>query len=149
MSWVWPEYINRELPLSKQQRKAIHRDAWRLWWANKWNVAIYLVLPACYLLLVLVASDVGGWVATFLGASGLIHKLFRAAAPVILFLACFVLGGAALRRYRFAPCVYRATREHGHDVCLRCGYWLRGLPEDSSHCPECGTEREAMPHKHK
>ncbi len=30
MSWVWPEYINRDLPLARQQRKAIHRDAWRL-----------------------------------------------------------------------------------------------------------------------
>lgn len=147
MSWVWPDYINPQLPLSKQQRKAIHRNAWRLWWADKWNIAIYLLLPVSYLLLVFVASDVGGWVATFLGASGLIYKLFRALAPAILFLGCFVLGGAVLQRYRFAPCVYRAIREHGHDVCLKCGYWLRGLPDDGGQCPECGAEREAMPQK--
>ncbi len=49
MSWVWPEYVSRDLPLTKQERKAIHRDAWKLWWANKWNFALYLTLPAFYL----------------------------------------------------------------------------------------------------
>ena len=60
----------------------------------------------------------------------------------VLFLACFAGGGAVLQRYRFAPCVYRAMRLHGHDVCTRCGYWLRGLDEGTACCPECGTERE-------
>lgn len=145
MSWLWPEYVNRELPLTKQERKAIHRDAWRLWWVNKWNIALYLTLPAFYLLAVFFASDVGGRAASLIGASGLIHRLLRAGAPVALFAICFVVGGAVLQRSRFAPCVYRATRRHGHDVCLKCGYWLEGLGDDIKRCPECGAEREVMP----
>jgi len=30
MSWLLPEYVNRELPLTKQKWKAICRDAWTL-----------------------------------------------------------------------------------------------------------------------
>lgn len=145
MSWIWPEYIYRDLPLAKQERKAIHRYAWKLWWANKRNVALYLTLPAFYLLTVFSASDVGGRAATLIGASGLIHKLFRAGAPFALFAICFVVGGAILQRSRFAPCVYRATRQHGYEVCAKCGYWLKGLGNDIARCPECGAEREVMP----
>ena len=145
MSWIWPEYVSRDLPLTTKQRKAIHRDAWKLWWANKWNVALYLTLPAFYLVAVSVASDVGGRIAAFIGASGLIHRLFRAGAPFALFVACFVLGGAVLQRHRFAPCVYRAIRRHGYEVCTKCGYWLKGLDADIKRCPECGTRRDPMP----
>lgn len=144
MSWIWPEYIHRDLLLTRQERKTIHRDAWRLWWASKWNIVLYLTLPAFYLTTVLFASDVGGRVARLIGARGLIHWLFRAGAPVALFVICFVLGGAILQRFRFAPCVYRATCNHGHDVCPKCGYWLRGLPEDIKRCPECGVTREPV-----
>ncbi len=145
MSWVWPEYVHRDLPLTRQDRRAIHRNAWKLWWASKWNIALYLAVPAVYLATVFFASDVGGKVASLIGAGGLIHTLFRAGAPVALFVMCFVGGGAVLQRIRFAPCVYRATRQRGFDVCVRCGYWLRGLGDDIQRCPECGMAREAMP----
>ncbi|UCG16526.1 MAG: hypothetical protein JSV19_00510 [Phycisphaerales bacterium] len=145
MSWIWPTYIHRDLPLTGQQRKAIHRDAWKLWWANRRNITLYLTLPALYLLTVFFVSDMAGRLATIISAGGFTHKLFRAAAPFALFVICFVVGGAVLQRSRFAPCVYQATRRHGYDVCAKCGYWLKGLCEDSRRCPECGMQREAMP----
>ena len=148
MSWMWPEYIHRDLPLAKRERKAIHSDAWKLWRANTWNIVLYLTLPGLYLLTVFFASDVGGRVATLIGAGGLIHKLFRAGAPVALFVICFAVGGAVLQRTRFAPCVYRATRQQGYDVCAKCGYWLKGLSDEIKRCPECGMAREAMPKSH-
>jgi hypothetical protein len=144
MRWVWPEYIHRDLPLTTQDRKAILRDAWKLWRADKWNIALYLTLPAFYLLTVFFASDVGGRVAALIGADGLIRRLFRAGAPVALFVLCFVVGGAVLQRFRFAPCVYRATRQRGYDVCDTCGYWLKGLSDDITRCPECGNARKAV-----
>ena len=39
---------------------------------------------------------------------------------------------------------YYHIRLEGFDVCLCCGYWLRGLDETIKTCPECGTEREAF-----
>ena len=148
MSWLWPEYIPRELVLTKQQRKVIHRQAWKLWSRNKWNFALYLTLLTFYILTVFFASDMGGHIATLIGARGLIYKLFRAAAPFVLLVSCFVIGGAILQRYRFAPCVYQATRQQGYEVCSKCGYWLKGLGDDIKHCPECGIQREAMPPPH-
>jgi rubrerythrin len=47
-------------------------------------------------------------------------------------------------RSAYAPTMYRTIREFGHEVCPKCGYWLRGLGEEIDHCPECGAKREAM-----
>ena len=145
MSWIRPDYINRDLPLTAKDRKAIYRSAWKLWWGNKSNIVVYLTLPACYLLAVPFASDAASGIATLLGASGPIHRLFRVAGPVMLPVLCFIVGGAVLQRYRFAPCVYRAVRLYGYDVCTGCGYWLTRLSDRVKRCPECGTEREPMP----
>jgi hypothetical protein len=142
MRWIWPDYVCHDLDVTRRERAAIHRTAWRLWWADKRNIALYLLLPAVYALTVLYAADLSGALAAAVGARGAVLKLSRAAGPFVLFLACFAGGGAVLQRYRFAPCVYRAMRLHGHDVCTRCGYWLRGLDEGTACCPECGTERE-------
>ncbi len=38
--------------------------------------------------------------------------------------------------------VRRALRERGIDLCISCGYDLRGTGEDVGRCPECGAERE-------
>lgn len=38
---------------------------------------------------------------------------------------------------------YFRMRLEGFDVCLGCGYWLRGLDGTIKACPECGTERLA------
>lgn len=35
----------------------------------------------------------------------------------------------------------RALREIGRDVCVECGYWLRGLDNHVTRCPECGAGR--------
>ena len=41
--------------------------------------------------------------------------------------------------------VFYFLRRKGFNVCSRCGYWLRELPDDIAKCPECGTQREPMP----
>ncbi len=145
MSWLWPEYIDQDLGLSHQQRKAIHRDAWKLWSQNKKNILLYLTVPIVYLALIPFASDLGGRMASMLGAAGTLHVIARAASPVLLAAGCFVIGGSVLQRYRFAPCVYQTLQEHGHDVCERCGFWLKGLPTEIEKCPECGTARKSRP----
>jgi DNA-directed RNA polymerase subunit RPC12/RpoP len=145
VSWLWPEHVNRNLPLTKPERKQIHRDAWRLWFANRWNLVLYLSLIAVYALTVLYVPDGAGCLATLFGLGLTGHRLFRLTASVGHAVLLFVVGGVVLQRYRFAPCVHRATRLHGYDVCAKCGYWLEGLGEDGKRCPECGTARTALP----
>jgi hypothetical protein len=144
MSWIWPQYLHADLQLSRDQRRAIHRDAWRLWARRRTNILVYMALPVGYLLLVPYASDFGGVTAAVFGIVGPLRPLLRAAAPVVLLVACFVVGGGLLQRFRFAPCVYRSAREHGIDICPKCGYWLRDLPA-SDPCPECGAPRPDAP----
>ena len=46
-------------------------------------------------------------------------------------------------RWRFSRrATYAALQEMGYNVCLRCGYWLRGLGDNEMRCPECGWQRE-------
>jgi predicted RNA-binding Zn-ribbon protein involved in translation (DUF1610 family) len=37
--------------------------------------------------------------------------------------------------------VRAAMARRGFEICSACGYWLKGLREDSKRCPECGAER--------
>jgi hypothetical protein len=46
---------------------------------------------------------------------------------------------ATRRRWR------ELLRQHGYEVCVPCGYWLRDLSADSTACPECGEPRRPMP----
>ena len=32
-----------------------------------------------------------------------------------------------------------AMRRHGFELCTECGYWLKGLPDGTERCPECGA----------
>jgi len=142
MGWFRTTYIDPALPLQKEQRALIHGDAWRLWSANPWNAVLYVFV---LLLSIVLAFIVGEAVNLVLGrpAGSGFHSasLIATAIAVVLF---GVFGASLLQRFRFRACVYRALRERGYDVCMRCGYWLRDLPEDAVCCPECGTQREGL-----
>jgi ssDNA-binding Zn-finger/Zn-ribbon topoisomerase 1 len=145
MSRLWPTYIEPELALNKAQRKAIHRDAWRLWFASRWNLLIYIIYIPLGLLVMIIARDLLGLLASVIGAGGMTYKAARIVGLIMGLAGYFIAGGAVLQRWCFAPCVWRALRARGHDVCPKCGYWLRDLPDDEHHCPECGAPRQSMP----
>ncbi len=142
MNWGFPDYIHRDLPLTRKQRKTVYRAAWRLWWTNRWNLALHLTFCLVCFLALLNAADFGGWAASLVGIGGLPLKACRAASLLLVMIAAAVFIRAVLGRYRFAPCVYRVTRQQGYDVCINCGYWLKGLRNETKRCPECGAERE-------
>lgn len=56
------------------------------------------------------------------------------AVALLLFLA----GTAWSVRAHVGPLYRRELRQRGYEICLNCGYWLRGLAEDAGRCPECG-----------
>jgi rubrerythrin len=56
-------------------------------------------------------------------------------------LACDVMW--SFIHYRtHAPFIRRVLHELGHEVCIECGYLLRGLDDDVENCPECGAARD-------
>lgn len=56
---------------------------------------------------------------------------------VVLVIGYWILWSIVTRALR------TTLREIGKDVCLECGYWLRGLGDEVTQCPECGAGREA------
>jgi len=150
LNHIWPTYLDPELSLTADQRKAIHRHAWRLWFRNPWNLLIYIIYLPLALLAMILTRDLLGYLAFLLDITGLAFKFARAAGLILGFLAAFVFAGAVLQRWRFAPCVYRAAREHGHNICPQCGYCLESLADDTTECPECGLplagSRHTRPH---
>lgn len=91
------------------------------------------------------------WPAGWLMALGLHRTIaYMIGAACAALIGC-LLGGIAmylvalvLGRRAWIVEARRAVRDTGREVCVRCGYWLRGLGDEVRVCPECGTEREAM-----
>lgn len=61
------------------------------------------------------------------------------AAPVMLLIWCAF---AIVNRALLQTHMRKAMIEMGYHICPACGYWLKGLPEHTSRCPECGADRE-------
>ncbi len=64
---------------------------------------------------------------------------------LLLFASTLWIWGCLLYGLVSRPEHYYRIRLEGFDVCLKCGYWLRGLDDETTNCPECGTKREPMP----
>jgi len=96
------------------------------------------------IVLALFPYPAGRWMAPLLQRLGLSVPASVWLGVIIAFAALFLAYAYLLASLYVGP-TRHALREAGYDVCLRCGYWLRGLPDDIKRCPECGTAREPMP----
>ena len=123
-------YSDGDLPLSNKERREIRRSAWILWMRGRRNQTLYATLV--FLLGVVAAAS--GWYGPY--------KAWQMAIVLMINAGLWVLVFAILRRVSIAPLARRLLRERGIDVCIRCGYWLRGLGKDVTKCPECGWRRE-------
>ncbi len=134
MSLLVPDYIDRDIPLTGGERKAIRKEAWKLWMKDWRNVLIYLALVAVTIGLPMLQMLPIWWrfVTAFIGWGWGLLLLMTANAAVLY------VGFTLLQRFRFAPLVRRVLRQYGYRVCIKCGYWLRGLATDAERCPECG-----------
>jgi hypothetical protein len=57
-------------------------------------------------------------------------------------LLLFLRGCAWYARAHLGTLYRRELRERGYDICVNCGYWLRGLGHEVTCCPECGAARD-------
>ena len=140
MNWRWLmfDYADPDLPLTLWGRIKV---AWRpipIWKLPQsmrrgrllFLLAVVPVLVAPVLLLTLLVS----WTDS---NHGLLLLLLFLWLPGSWIWCCLVSGVVGRSEY-----IHRLRLE-GFDVCLKCGYWLKGLSEDVKQCPECGWRREA------
>jgi len=92
------------------------------------------------------------WPAAWLMSFGFNHFFARCVGAMFSSMVGCALAGLpvyllalVLGRNTWVVEARQAMREIGREVCVRCGYWLRGLKDEVTACPECGTEREPMP----
>ena len=128
VSFLAPDYLDRDLPLSVDDRKEVRRQAWKLWLANRWNLLLYVVVIA--------AINVLGDLAlrefrTRAGQMTWWHWLIAALIFFAVLYGCIMI----LQRWRFAPLARRIVREQGFNICHKCGRWLR----EETACPRHGA----------
>ena len=58
-----------------------------------------------------------------------------------------VLSAYAIQRPMYRYHLRRLCRERSYEICMKCGYYLRGLDDEMTKCPECGAKREVMPER--
>ncbi|UCD76598.1 MAG: hypothetical protein JSV91_06670 [Phycisphaerales bacterium] len=86
------------------------------------------------------AGLLGTWLRRITGSSG---GWWHALVGLVTgFLVAAVWARWVIRRHRRELC--RAMARYGYEICQECGYWLKGLSEESMRCPECGAERDPM-----
>lgn len=131
--WLMADPLNPELPLSAGERFFLIQDAKfnatfsrRVW---RWTAGLLIPFLALMAVALLALAR---------------HRVTLAAVIFALSIGMVIVGAYALSRRVYAPFAWREARRKGFDVCVHCGYWLRGLGGDVKQCPECGAEREPM-----
>ncbi len=100
------------------------------------------ILPLSLLVVVAIAVGVATGVTGYvLGrfASGLTGGWYIAICVGVGVVVSSVCSRLHWRFYRRQ--LRAAMRRHGFDLCSNCGYWLKGLGQEQTRCPECGATR--------
>lgn len=134
MRWLIQNYFDPQVKLDRKQSWAAYRRANEFFCLNRRHVRTYLVVTLAPVVILLL------WV--FVGQEVIVrpNRTIRFLYGPAVLLATY-LSHAYVLRHVYAPHVRRAVREFGYDLCLKCGYWLRGLDDDITRCPECGSPR--------
>ena len=140
LRWLFGNFADPQYALSRKEQRAVSRLAHLKYMSSMtffgWTAFALLLpvgltfgfgLPLCLRWLCLTGSN----------------GSFMVGVAVILLL--FWVWSAWVYRFVYTRPIRRAMREHGWDVCVGCGYLLKGLDAGIHACPECGWTREPMP----
>ncbi len=139
IQWMIRRYTSADVQLSADETKLLEQRCNELATAHQARFWIIIVLTAITSALAAFAGGrlLGPSVASL---TGLDAKWCRAGTAIIFALVSICIWMAIYTLMYVRP-LRRALCELGYHVCVRCGYWLRGLDESITQCPECGTGR--------
>ncbi len=139
LRWLILDYVPPDIKLTPRQRRDLRRktkdaDAYISWQDKLFGFLVSLPLILGWItFLFLTALAIPRNIALGIPLKGAVFPLVVAGIWVIL---------TGLRWLSARRATFAALREMGYDVCLKCGYWLRGLGDEVKRCPECGWRRE-------
>ncbi len=131
LRWLILDYVPPDIKLTPRQRRDLRRKASDgdvyISWIDKFYG--FLGITCSFLIVLAIPLNI---------ALGIPLKV--AVFPLVFAGIWVILTG--LRWMSARRATFEALREMGYDVCLKCGYWLRGLGDEVKRCPECGWRRE-------
>ncbi len=133
MKWR-PPHLDPDFPISRQEYFDLIQAVGRSDPHHSGTAMLSWAVIVCLLVLVFVQQH------ALLAANRWLGIAFIVVALVIVGLIASRLMSAKTARL-----VRAELRRRGHEICVGCGYWLRGLGADVLNCPECGAAREPMP----
>lgn len=131
MSLLWPDYITPDLRLSDADRRNIRIDALaQVQESHRWKSFVGVML------LLVVGTT---WILIYFEVSGPWQTF-----SIVCINAVGLTAFAMFRRHAIGRFYRIAVRHKGYNVCIGCGYWLRGLDGPQARCPECGRHSEPV-----
>ena len=114
---------------------------------------LWLIVLAMVIVSLLGFAFVHPLLTALLGSWGVIGNAFPNLPwawliAFILYTGAVWLASSWAFRFLYIRPIRMAMRDEGYNLCLACGYDLRGQPEstpDHVKCPECSTTRVPMP----
>ena len=142
IKWWSLGILGEGITLSRDQRRTVNRRSFVDFLRHPLRVAAFLGVQMVPVLIFGVV-----WrnaVPLLIGPTGPIkHMMLIVNLALLAYFVAQMMTTLWVCRNIFGPHLRRAMRDVGWEVCIKCGYSLRGL-EDVKRCPECGAEREPM-----
>jgi hypothetical protein len=126
------DLVDAELPLTEKELASIWRDGQLRHVPSKRETLIFLVvffgpILALFGLGILLVDTIG------------YPKTTMAITTLMMCIWCCWAVALLPKRSSNSRIFRRELRLRGYDVCVSCGYWLRGVGVKTHRCPECGA----------
>ena len=144
IKWWSLGILGEGITLSREQRRTVSRRAIVDFLRHPLRVAAFFGVQMVPVLIMVVVWQ--NAVPLLIGPTGPVNHFMFMLIAVLAFLVWQVAQMVTtlwVLRNIYGPHLRRAMRDVGWEVCIKCGYSLRGL-EDVKRCPECGAKREPM-----
>jgi hypothetical protein len=144
MSWrkELQHAVDPNLPFTEEELGQLLRDSQKRF---RPSFGVFALSAALVFLPGLLLGSLIVYLLFAMNLTGVPGVLGLIVAGVVLCASVGVSGTILQHRPWYVRSLRLGVRKRGYEVCLKCGYWLRELPEDEDRCPECGAKRRSMP----
>jgi len=139
LGWLMFQYAPPELKLTAVQRREARRRTWKNYRSTLTSLLISFA-TACVLGVLWGAAPLLVFDPTRLGPA---YAIVLLTYPFVFALISWPILAYA-GKWIYGTSYRTALNDMGFHVCVKCGYWLRGLDDAVKHCPECGAARERI-----